>query len=133
MGNRRLRKRDVDDWGLHQPGEDLARIFRMDNDAFATVDRGTSHVKAQNVGAFPDRSYLAGKVSLATSIPEAMEHVLFDPQTSGGLLFAVAPDDAGRVESLFAVAEEPIWRVGDVAEGESVEVVAYGRPFRSQR
>jgi selenide,water dikinase len=75
-------------------------------------------------GAARNRSYLAGKVSLATSIPEAMEHVLFDPQTSGGLLFAVAPDDAGRVESLFAVAEEPIWRVGDVVEGEGVEVVA---------
>jgi selenide, water dikinase len=75
-------------------------------------------------GAARNRSYLAGKVSLATSIPEAMEHVLFDPQTSGGLLFAVAPDDAGRVESLFEVAEEPIWRVGDVVEGEGVDVVA---------
>ena len=75
-------------------------------------------------GAARNRSYLAAKVSLASGIPEAMEHLLFDPQTSGGLLFAVAPDDAGQVESLFAVADEPVWRVGDVAEGERVEVVA---------
>ena len=75
-------------------------------------------------GAARNRSYLAGKVSVASGIPEAIEHVLFDPQTSGGLLFAVAPDDAGQVESLFAVADEPVWRVGDVAEGERVEVVA---------
>jgi selenide,water dikinase len=74
-------------------------------------------------GAARNRSYLAGKVSLASGIPEAMEHVLFDPQTSGGLLF-VAPEDAGEVESLFAAAEEPVWRVGDVVEGERVEVVA---------
>ena len=75
-------------------------------------------------GAARNRSYLAGKVSLASGIPEAIEHVLFDPQTSGGLLFAVAPENAGQVESLFAVADEPVWRVGDVAEGERVEVVA---------
>jgi selenide,water dikinase len=75
-------------------------------------------------GAARNRSYLAGKVSLASGIPEAMEHLLFDPQTSGGLLFAVAPENAGQVESLFAVADEPVWRVGDVAEGERVEVVA---------
>jgi len=75
-------------------------------------------------GAVRNRSYLAGKVSLASGIPEAMEHLLFDPQTSGGLLFAVAPENAGQVESLFAVADEPVWRVGDVAEGERVEVVA---------
>ena len=75
-------------------------------------------------GAARNRSYLAGKVSLASGIPEAMEHLLFDPQTSGGLLFAVAPENAGQVESLFAVADEPVWREGDVAEGERVEVVA---------
>ena len=75
-------------------------------------------------GATRNRSYLAGKVRLARGIPEATQHVLFDPQTSGGLLFAVAPEGAGQVESLFAAADEPVWRVGDVVEGEGVEVVA---------
>jgi len=75
-------------------------------------------------GAARNRSYLQGKVSLASGIPEAMQHVLFDPQTSGGLLFAVAPENADRVGSLFAAAEEPVWRVGNVVEGEGIKVVA---------
>jgi len=75
-------------------------------------------------GEARNRSYLAGKVTFASALPEALEHVLFDPQTSGGLIFAVAPGDAGQVEALFAAADEPVWRAGDVVEGEGVEVVS---------
>jgi selenide,water dikinase len=75
-------------------------------------------------GAARNRSYLAGKVTFANTIPETLEHVLFDPQTSGGLLFAVASEDARRVEPLFAAADEPVWRIGDVVEGQGVDVTA---------
>lgn len=75
-------------------------------------------------GGERNRKYLAGKVRFASGIAEAMEHVLFDPQTSGGLLFAVAPERAGEVESRFAAAGDTVWRVGDAAEGNGVEVVA---------
>jgi len=75
-------------------------------------------------GAARNRSYLTGKVTFANALPEALEHVLFDPQTSGGLLFAIAPDRARRVEPLFAAADESVWLVGDVVEGEGVEVTA---------
>ncbi len=74
-------------------------------------------------GAARNRKYLAGKVRLATAISEAMEHVLFDPQTSGGLMFAVAREDAHAVESRFAAEMETVWRVGEAAEGDGVEVV----------
>jgi selenide, water dikinase len=73
-------------------------------------------------GAGRNRAYLAEKVRLADGISEAMEHVLFDPQTSGGLLFPVAPERAAEVESRFASAEETVWRVGEAVEGEGVEV-----------
>ena len=75
-------------------------------------------------GAERNRKYLAGKVRLATGISAAMEHVLFDPQTSGGLLFAVPRERAGEVESRFAAAGETASRVGEAAEGDGVEVVA---------
>jgi selenide, water dikinase len=65
-------------------------------------------------GAARNRAYLEGKVSIADGTSEAIEHVLFDPQTSGGLLFAVATERAG----------DTVWRVGEVAGGEGVEVVA---------
>ena len=75
-------------------------------------------------GAARNRGYLAGKVTFANTIPEALEHVLYDPQTSGGLLFAVTSEDARRVEPLFAAADEPVWRIGDVVEGQGVDVTA---------
>jgi selenide,water dikinase len=72
-------------------------------------------------GAGRNREYLAGKVSGA-GVPEALEHVLFDPQTSGGLLMAVAADQAGEVEQRFAAAAMEVWRIGEAAAGEGVEV-----------
>ena len=79
-------------------------------------------------GAGRNRAYLAGKVRLADNISEAMEHVLFDPQTSGGLLFPVALERAAEVEARFASAGETVWRVGEVMEGEGVEVLQQARP-----
>jgi selenide,water dikinase len=75
-------------------------------------------------GAARNRAYLAGKVRIAGEIGEALEHVLFDPQTSGGLLFAVPLERAGEVGELFSAAGETVWRVGEVSEGERVELVA---------
>ena len=72
-------------------------------------------------GAARNRQYLAGKVRIADGISDAMGHVLFDPQTSGGLLFAVAPEQAKDVEQRFA--GEAVWQVGEVVDGEGVEVL----------
>jgi len=74
-------------------------------------------------GAARNRAYLAGKVRLVEGISEAMEHVLFDPQTSGGLFFPVHPDRAGDVESHFAAAGETVWRVGEARDGQGIEVL----------
>ncbi|MFB3052273.1 MAG: AIR synthase-related protein, partial [Dehalococcoidia bacterium] len=74
-------------------------------------------------GADRNRSHLRDKVSLSDKISKEIEHVLFDPQTSGGLLMAVAPEKAGEVEARFAAAELSVWQVGEVAKGEGVEVL----------
>jgi selenide,water dikinase len=73
-------------------------------------------------GAGRNREYLKSKVTLR-GVSEAIEHVLFDPQTSGGLLMAVSAGDAADVEQRFAAARLEVWRIGDVVEGEGVEVV----------
>ena len=59
---------------------------------------------------------------MANSVPEALEHVLFDPQTSGGLLFTVASRQTRDVESRFEAAGLEVWLVGEVTEGDGLEV-----------
>lgn len=75
-------------------------------------------------GAARNRDYLDGKVRVSDGITEATEHILFDPQTSGGLLFTVAAESADETQKLFKDSGETVWRVGKVVEGEGVEAVA---------
>lgn len=50
----------------------------------------------------------------AAGVDPVLMDVLFDPQTSGGLLVAVAPEAAGEVAEQFAQAGADAWRVGSV-------------------
>lgn len=45
-------------------------------------------------GAYRNRDFLGGEVSFAPEIPPAQRIILFDPQTSGGLLIAVKEERA---------------------------------------
>lgn len=52
----------------------------------------------------------------------AMEEVLFDPQTSGGLLFAVHPDDAENLQKELQAEGLPAKIVGRITEKEEAEI-----------
>ena len=56
-------------------------------------------------------------------IPDEIQQLLYTPETSGGLLIALPPDDADRLEGLYRQAGQSVWRVGGVVEGEGVQVV----------
>ncbi len=73
-------------------------------------------------GASRNREGLAGKVSLPEGLDEALEHLLFDPQTSGGLLIAVAPERAGALSKALAAEGLLGARVGRVEPGAGVAV-----------
>jgi selenide, water dikinase len=74
-------------------------------------------------GAFNNLEHFGGRVDRASSLAEGEAMLLFDPQTSGGLLVAVP---AGREPEFAALARRDggnAWRVGEVAEGAGLEVV----------
>lgn len=73
-------------------------------------------------GGQRNREFLGDKVSLA-GIPRAMQEILFDPQTSGGLLISVAAEDA---ESLLAEiqTEDPAAQIiGEIETRENEAIV----------
>jgi selenide,water dikinase len=60
-------------------------------------------------------------VHFAPAIPEELQQLLFTPETSGGLLAAVVPDKVDFLVDLFG-GEEDVWVIGEVADGEGIEV-----------
>jgi selenide,water dikinase len=60
--------------------------------------------------------FIAGCVEFAAEIPEEIRNLLFDPQTSGGLLFSV--DAAASANLVTSLAERgvPAREVGEVVE-----------------
>lgn len=48
-------------------------------------------------GAYRNRDYFSSRIELDSQVREAVTDLLFDPQTSGGLLFSVAESDTQRL------------------------------------
>ncbi len=51
-----------------------------------------------------------------------MQQLLYTPETSGGLLAAVAPEDLPALLAACAAAGQPCWEVGQVRAGDGVVV-----------
>jgi selenide,water dikinase len=74
-------------------------------------------------GAFDNKSHFEPKITFADSIDEEAQMLLFDPQTSGGLLLGVPSE---KLDPLLARAEElhqPAWIIGEVEPGSGIQVV----------
>jgi selenide,water dikinase len=73
-------------------------------------------------GAFDNKKHFETKIGFADTIDEQNQMLLFDPQTSGGLLFGVPQD---RLEAFVARAREmdqSIWMIGTVETGSGIKV-----------
>jgi selenide,water dikinase len=73
-------------------------------------------------GTYDNRVYFASSVHFDPSLDEPSQLLLFDAQTSGGLLLGVPP---GKLESLVSRAaqlNQPIWVIGEVGAGKGIKV-----------
>lgn len=74
-------------------------------------------------GSTDNRSFFGPHVTFASGISEHSQMLLFDAQTSGGLLLCVPPE---KVTPLLARAEQvgqAFWEVGEVIAGDSIEIL----------
>jgi len=76
-----------------------------------------------------NRAFLKGLVeggalglSIAATVPTAVADLLFDSETSGGLLFSVAPERAPEVAARFADRGETVWEIGEVIPEVAIHV-----------
>ncbi len=76
-------------------------------------------------GAYENRRFLEGKVDFGEGVLRALQDVLFDPQTSGGLLVAAAPGQAEKMLEEMRAAGLTAAVVGRVlpAEGRAIVVL----------
>ena len=74
-------------------------------------------------GSADNRLFYGRHVHFDPQIPEASQMLLFDAQTSGGLLLAVPKEKLNSLQEQAASVDQPLWVVGEVTQGESIEVV----------
>ncbi len=63
------------------------------------------------------------RLQIAADVPLALASLLFESETSGGLLFSVAPNRADTVIPSFAEQNEPCWEIGEVLSTPVLRVV----------
>jgi selenide,water dikinase len=61
-----------------------------------------------------NREYRQHQVDFARDIPQFLQDIMFDPQTSGGLLIAVAKDTSSRLLKLLKSKGAPAVAIGEV-------------------
>ena len=120
---------DVTGFGL------LGHSFEMAQGSGCTLhiqaDRVPYHAEALELasmglipaGAYRNREYAQSGVAVRGKVSRAMEDILYDPQTSGGLLFAIPAEEA---ESCLAAMQQEIPNaciIGYVTEKEASDII----------
>ncbi len=73
-------------------------------------------------GSSDNKLYFEKHVTFDESIDEENRMLLFDAQTSGGLLLAVPPERLDALLSRAKEIEQPLWQVGEVVSGKGISV-----------
>ena len=73
-------------------------------------------------GAFDNKKYFEENVSFSERLDEPAQMLLFDPQTSGGLLLGVPKEKITEFLSRAKELGQPAWVIGEVRAGKGIEV-----------
>jgi selenide,water dikinase len=122
---------DITGFGLLGHAAELARnsgvALRIEADRLPLLPGALDYARA---GALPgglsrNRAFLEADsyVRYLAELDTALTQLLFDPQTSGGLLVVLPEEAAVRFLELCSAAGQPAWRIGDVQSGAGIDVM----------
>jgi selenide,water dikinase len=74
-------------------------------------------------GSSDNRLHFGAKVTFNETLTEMEQLLLFDAQTSGGLLLCISKDKLSAFKSRAEELDQPAWVIGEVVEGDGIEVV----------
>jgi selenide,water dikinase len=119
---------DVTGFGLIGHGSEMAVASGVTLDIRAgdvpVFDRVLEITRQNRSGGMSaNREYFEAVAQIAPSVPEALQDLLFDPQTSGGLLIAVATAQADASLQVLLSAGVQAARIGSVARRELAAAV----------
>lgn len=120
---------DVTGFSLLGHGWEMAEAsgvgLRIDWDAIPLLSSSLEFAKEFIFpgGASDNRLYYGDHVRFKEDLPEEHQLLLFDPQTSGGLLLAVPPEKWPEMQEKAKTDGIQLWEIGEVIEGDHIEVV----------
>jgi selenide,water dikinase len=115
---------DITGFGLAGHGHEVAEASKgalaIRFDALPVLPGALDYLREGSIpgGGRRNREYYGAWIRQERPLDEAELALLHDPQTSGGLFVAVAASRANEIESALRAAGEPVWRIGEVTEGE---------------
>jgi len=111
----------------HEMAQQSGVSFRFVWDALPLLPGAGEYARRGYVpgGGRRNEEFYGPRVRYHRRLDEWQRTLLFDPQTSGGLLLSVSPDRADALESALRTGNEPVWSIGEVLSGEAgtVELV----------
>lgn len=122
---------DVTGYGLLGHAYEMAggsRVsFELEFDRLPLLPNVLRYAEAGHVtgGANANREYLAERIKISPHLTEAQVHLLFDAQTSGGLLIAFSPEAGERFAAEAESRGLAVWRIGVVVAREAAAIVVH--------
>lgn len=120
---------DITGYSLLGHGLEMAQAsrvgFRLEYGRIPFISCARRYAEAWTFpgGAADNRQHFGSDIRFASLLDEAAQMLLFDPQTSGGLLLAVPPEKLSDFLSRAAQRSQPAWEIGIVTDAPGIEVV----------
>jgi len=121
---------DITGFGLLGHGFEVAEAsgvalrFRFSSLPFTRAAKKYAAMGTYPGGAYENKSFFGSQVTFSTELDENTRMLLFDPQTSGGLLLAVPEEKLGAFQKRAGEIGQDVWVVGEVFEGRGIEITA---------